>query len=49
MGEIAFYSRFIFERSILRLARDTLSGALGFVVIAVMEMGVPINKLSLSL
>jgi hypothetical protein len=44
MARNAHYSRFIFERSILRPETGTLSGAPGFVVIAVMETEVHTNK-----
>ena len=44
MARNAYYSRFIFERSILGQERGTLSGAPGFVVIAVMETGVDIDR-----
>jgi hypothetical protein len=35
----AHYSRFTFEKSILRPETDTLSGVPGFVIIAVLETG----------
>ena len=44
MARNAYYSRFIFERSILRQERGALSGTPGFVVIAVMETGVNIDR-----
>jgi hypothetical protein len=44
MARNACYSRFIFEKSILRPGKDTLSGAPGSVVIAVMKAEVHIDK-----
>jgi hypothetical protein len=41
-AESAYYNRFIFERSILRPEKGTLSGAPGFAAIAVMEVEVHI-------
>ena len=49
MARNGYYSRFIFERSILRPAIGTLSGGPGSVVIAVMEMEVHIAKSDLNL
>ena len=44
MARNACYSRFIFERLILKPGTGTLSGAPGSVVIAVMETGVHIDR-----
>jgi hypothetical protein len=44
MARNDYYSLFIFERSILRQERGTLSGAPGFVVIAVMETGIDTDR-----
>jgi hypothetical protein len=49
MARNACCSRFISERLILKQGIDTLSGALGFVVIVVMGMDTHINKLGLKL
>jgi hypothetical protein len=38
MARNAYYSQYIFERSLLIPEIDTLSGVSGFVVIAVMKM-----------
>jgi hypothetical protein len=43
------YNQSIFERSTLRPEIDTLSGVPGFVIIAVMEMEVQIDKSDLNI
>lgn len=47
-GNVHYY-QFIFERSTLRPEIDILSGVLGFVIIAVMEMEVHIDKPDLNI